>query len=230
MVLYWSQSVLCLEAPMFRDSTYSLPAVLPLGSSRRCWGVPRLCTGLSTRGNVVSTTYTPHRGHTHQWREWVWCEKSYCVFILIVGVTDGGSHGNSGDVEWEQVGPKNKSAITREVCVCHMWVCVMWPPPLLQTTFQTSPITKLFGGELRSSVHRHKAKESATLQPFFSLQLDIQVIDYVTLYNVIWPHTHTQSEDVWTVEDALKALAAKETVHMSEVRHLLHQLCCVTLN
>ena len=38
-----------------------------------------------------------------------------------------------------------------------------------------SPSPEIFGGELRSSVHRHGAKESATVEPFFSLQLDIQV-------------------------------------------------------
>ena len=44
-----------------------------------------------------------------------------------------------------------------------------------QTTFSESPITEIFGGELRSAVHRQGAKESATMEPFFSLQLDIQV-------------------------------------------------------
>ena len=38
-----------------------------------------------------------------------------------------------------------------------------------------SPITEIFGGELRSAVHRQGAKESAIVEPFFSLQLDIQV-------------------------------------------------------
>ncbi len=28
----------------------------------------------------------------------------------------------------------------------------------------------------------------------------------------------TQSEEVWTVKDALEALSARETVHMSEVK------------
>ena len=44
-----------------------------------------------------------------------------------------------------------------------------------QTSFSESPITEIFGGEVRSAVHRHGAKESATVEPFFSLQLDIQV-------------------------------------------------------
>ena len=44
-----------------------------------------------------------------------------------------------------------------------------------QTSFSESPITEIFGGELRSAVHRQGAKESATMEPFFSLQLDIQV-------------------------------------------------------
>ena len=30
--------------------------------------------------------------------------------------------------------------------------------------------------------------------------------------------TYTQSDEIWTVKDALDALAVRETVHMSEVR------------
>ena len=33
----------------------------------------------------------------------------------------------------------------------------------------------MFGGELRAVLQRQGAKESATVEPFFSLQLDIQV-------------------------------------------------------
>ena len=36
-------------------------------------------------------------------------------------------------------------------------------------------MSEVFGGELRCVVQRHGAKESATVEPFFSLQLDMQV-------------------------------------------------------
>ncbi|XP_019629435.1 PREDICTED: ubiquitin carboxyl-terminal hydrolase 10-like isoform X1 [Branchiostoma belcheri] len=79
--------------------------------------------------------------------------------------------------EWEQVGPKNKSTVTRTA------------------NFVRTPISDIFGGQLRSIFHQHGTRESATLQPFFTLQLDIQ------------------SEKIWTVKDALEAMVTKETIH-----------------
>ncbi|KAJ8345705.1 hypothetical protein SKAU_G00298980 [Synaphobranchus kaupii] len=78
--------------------------------------------------------------------------------------------------EWEQVGPRNKTSVTR------------------QADFVRTPITDIFGGHIRSVVYQHSSKESATLQPFFTLQLDIQ------------------SEKVRTVQEALEALVARESV------------------
>uniref|UniRef100_A0AAY4E4R0 Ubiquitin carboxyl-terminal hydrolase n=1 Tax=Denticeps clupeoides TaxID=299321 RepID=A0AAY4E4R0_9TELE len=83
--------------------------------------------------------------------------------------------GGSED-EWEQVGPRNKTSITR------------------QADFIRTPITDIFGGHIRSVVYQQSSKESATLQPFFSLQLDIQ------------------SEKIRTVQEALETLVARESV------------------
>ncbi|XP_012670354.1 ubiquitin carboxyl-terminal hydrolase 10 isoform X2 [Clupea harengus] len=80
------------------------------------------------------------------------------------------------DDEWEQVGPRNKTSITR------------------QTDFIRTPITDIFGGHIRSVVYQQSSKESATLQPFFTLQLDIQ------------------SEKIRTVQEALETLVARESV------------------
>uniref|UniRef100_A0A6Q2X7A7 Ubiquitin carboxyl-terminal hydrolase n=1 Tax=Esox lucius TaxID=8010 RepID=A0A6Q2X7A7_ESOLU len=81
----------------------------------------------------------------------------------------------SGD-EWEQVGPRNKTSITR------------------QADFVRTPVTDIFGGHIRSVVYQQNSKESATLQPFFTLQLDIQ------------------SEKIRTVQEALETLVARESV------------------
>lgn len=78
--------------------------------------------------------------------------------------------------EWEQVGPRNKTSITR------------------QADFIRTPITDIFGGHIRSVVYQQNSKESATLQPFFTLQLDIQ------------------SEKIRTVQEALETLVARESV------------------
>lgn len=59
------------------------------------------------------------------------------------------------DEEWEIVGPKNKSALTRT----HMTI--------------KSPLSDIFGGQLCSVVKAKGNKASATVQPFLVLHLDI---------------------------------------------------------
>ncbi|KAG2238269.1 hypothetical protein Bca52824_092481 [Brassica carinata] len=61
---------------------------------------------------------------------------------------------NDEDDEWETVGPKNKSAVTRT------------------QSFVPSELSDIFGGQLRSVV-KGKSKDSATVQPYLLLHLDI---------------------------------------------------------
>ncbi|XP_038159396.1 ubiquitin carboxyl-terminal hydrolase 10 isoform X1 [Cyprinodon tularosa] len=93
------------------------------------------------------------------------------------GEEDGADKEEEGsEDEWEQVGPRNKTSVTR------------------QADFVRTPITDIFGGHIRSVVYQQNSKESATLQPFFTLQLDIQ------------------SEKIRTVQEALETLVARESV------------------
>ncbi|XP_065065345.1 ubiquitin carboxyl-terminal hydrolase 10-like [Rhopilema esculentum] len=78
--------------------------------------------------------------------------------------------------EWEQVGRNNKTANLRK------------------TSASETLITKLYGGIIRSSVHHAGAKESATLQPFFTIQLDIQ------------------AENIWNIKDAFENYFTKESI------------------
>jgi ubiquitin carboxyl-terminal hydrolase 10 len=65
--------------------------------------------------------------------------------------------GEEEDDEWQVMGPKNKGSMTRK------------------TDFSKSPISEMFVGQMSSLLNRTNTPKTTTLQPFFTLQLDIQV-------------------------------------------------------
>ncbi|XP_007008788.2 PREDICTED: ubiquitin carboxyl-terminal hydrolase 24 isoform X3 [Theobroma cacao] len=71
------------------------------------------------------------------------------------------------DDEWETVGPKNKSAITRT------------------QSFLPSELSDIFGGQLRSVVKARGNKASATVQPFLLLHLDIHPEAVLTIEDAL---------------------------------------------
>lgn len=83
-------------------------------------------------------------------------------------------HNAQEEDDWQVIGPKNRG------CVTHT------------TAYSKTPISNLFLGQMRSALHYAGAQSTATLQPFFSLQLDIQ------------------NEKVNSVRDALACLVSKE--------------------
>jgi len=83
---------------------------------------------------------------------------------------------NSDNEGWMEVGPKNKPVITREAEI------------------KESPINRIFGGKIKSILKSPGNKQSATYEPFLSLQLDIT------------------PNNVHDIEDALENLTIEETV------------------
>ena len=83
------------------------------------------------------------------------------------------------DSGWLEVGPKQRAAITRSS----------------GGIAKESPITKIFGGKIRSELRVPGMKNSVTLEPYQPLQLDIGA-----------PH-------VSNILDALKGLTRPETLH-----------------
>lgn len=67
---------------------------------------------------------------------------------------------NDGGREWQVMGPKNKGSITR------------------RTEFNKTPISDIFGGLLRSRIHKTGEQDTDNIQPFFTLQLNIEVQKY----------------------------------------------------
>lgn len=84
-----------------------------------------------------------------------------------------------GESDWREVGPKQKAAITRSS----------------GAIATESPITKIFGGKLRSELRVPGMKNSVTLEPYQPLQLDIG------------------ASHVNNIIDALKGLTHRETLH-----------------
>lgn len=72
------------------------------------------------------------------------------------GVTSPNTSPGSGD-GWLEVGPKQKASITRTA----------------GQQDAPSPVTKIFGGHLRSELRVQGSKDSVTLEPYQPLQLDI---------------------------------------------------------
>ncbi|KAI7884255.1 cysteine proteinase [Lichtheimia hyalospora FSU 10163] len=78
---------------------------------------------------------------------------------------------------WVEVGPNNKTS------------------NLQVAGFDESPISKLFGGKMRSTLRCPGAKDSVNLEPFQSLPLDIQ------------------PENVESIEDAIRNITVPEIMH-----------------
>jgi ubiquitin carboxyl-terminal hydrolase 10 len=85
---------------------------------------------------------------------------------------------NASPNGWLEVGPKQRAAVTRSS----------------GTILLESPITKIFGGTLRSELRISGAKDSVTMEPYQPLQLDIG------------------SPQVNNIIDALKGLTRSETL------------------
>ncbi|EGO60229.1 hypothetical protein NEUTE1DRAFT_119446 [Neurospora tetrasperma FGSC 2508] len=85
---------------------------------------------------------------------------------------------NTGD-DWLEVGPRQKAAITRTSGY----------------SSSISPITRIFGGQLRSELRIPGLKSSVTLEPYQPLQLDIG------------------APEVRNIVDALRGLTRPETIH-----------------
>ncbi|OTA76076.1 hypothetical protein M434DRAFT_88187 [Hypoxylon sp. CO27-5] len=81
--------------------------------------------------------------------------------------------------DWLEVGRRQRAAVTRSS----------------GHPITSSPITKIFGGQLRSELRVQGLKDSVTLEPFQPLQLDIG------------------SPQVHNIVDALKGLTRPETLH-----------------
>eukprot|EP00743_Colponemidia_sp_Colp-15_P004483 GILK01004833.1.p1 GENE.GILK01004833.1~~GILK01004833.1.p1 ORF type:complete len:509 (-),score=83.29 GILK01004833.1:170-1660(-) len=79
------------------------------------------------------------------------------LFETAAAFSELGLESTRDDDEWEEVGKKGRKSVLN-----------------VHQEFSASPITKIFGGKLRSSFRKQGSKSSVTFQPFLTLHLDIR--------------------------------------------------------
>ncbi|KAL0413650.1 UNVERIFIED_CONTAM: Ubiquitin carboxyl-terminal hydrolase 24, partial [Sesamum radiatum] len=111
----------------------------------------------------------------------------------------------SEDDEWETVGPKNKSAVTRT------------------QTFLPSELSSIFGGQLRSVVKARGNKPSATVQPFLLLHLDISHEVIRTIEDALHLFSAPETLDEYRASSAGKAgvVSARKSINIQALPKIM---------
>ncbi|KAI3448825.1 hypothetical protein Pfo_005490 [Paulownia fortunei] len=111
---------------------------------------------------------------------------------------------SEGD-EWETVGPKNKSAVTRT------------------QSFFPSELSSVFGGQLRSVVKAKGNKASATVQPFLLLHLDISHEVIRTIEDALHLFSAPETLDEYRASTAGKVgvVAARKSVNIQALPKIM---------
>ncbi|GAA5887030.1 hypothetical protein JCM6882_009424 [Rhodosporidiobolus microsporus] len=103
--------------------------------------------------------------------------------------------GEEGAVDgWEEVGSKGRAVSTRT------------------TEQKESPITRIFGGKLRSILRCPGQKDSVTIEPFQRLGLDIQPDHVTTISDAILQLTHLEILPDYSTSRGLKTEATKQVL------------------
>lgn len=109
------------------------------------------------------------------------------------------------DDEWEMVGPKNKSAVTRT------------------QSFVPSELSDIFGGQLRSEVKARGSKASATVQPFLLLHLDIYPEAVHTIEDALRLYSAPETLEGYKPSASGKAgvVAARKSIKIQRLSNML---------
>jgi len=145
--------------------------------------------------------------------------EEYLGFLLngihdeFISKYSGSSNANKkNDTEgWTEVGPKNKPVITREAEI------------------KESPINRIFGGRIKSILKCPGTKNSATIEPFLSLQLDITPSNVECIEDAFENLTVPETVPDYIV-DGKKVVATKQNVIDGLPNVLLLHLKCFTFD
>lgn len=108
------------------------------------------------------------------------------------------------DDDWETVGPKNKSAVTRT------------------QNFAPSELSAIFGGQLRSVVKARGNKASATVQPFLLLHLDISYDAVATIEDALRLYSMPETLDEYrTTSGKAGVVTARKSVNLQTLPKIM---------
>ena len=107
------------------------------------------------------------------------------------------------DDEWETVGPKNKSAVTRTQSFIH------------------SELSGIFGGELRSLVRAKGIRGSATVQPYLLLHLDIHPDAVQTIEEALHLFSAPETLEGYRTSANGKAGTAKKSIQIQTLPKIM---------
>ena len=93
--------------------------------------------------------------------------------------------------------------------------------PLPQAKSTDSPITRIFGGKFRSTLHTPHQRDSITIEDWRSLQLDIQPEDVTSLREAIRHISHPQPVQITIPTRPGALLDATQQVLIDELPRVL---------
>jgi len=127
------------------------------------------------------------------------------------GENDGGEEGAGGEGDeeedgWQEVGAKGKSCVTRRVA---------------GTSLPATPIQALALGMCRSCVKVEGKDSSATLQPFYTLQLDIQDASIASVTDALLANFASEQLDGFVCGKTKQEVEATRSLSLEELPPVL---------
>ena len=121
-------------------------------------------------------------------------------------VDEAGDEVEAEDDDWKEVGAKGKSCVTRRVA---------------DNNIAATPIQSLALGMCRSCVKSESGDNSATLQPFYTLQLDIQDDSIKSVVDAIGQNFANEKLDGFICSKTKKEIEATRSLSLEELPPIL---------